>query len=369
MAFNAKKTGAEADDMIRKLGSIGAEDGVSTPANEPTLAPVQDGADAGAEGVDNTATPATPAEPTPAEGETVNTDAGADATPTPATEHGQVDDLAEIKDELRTANERWKTLQGMIDKKDAELESLRRLLAQLHAEGSRKESENTDQGVAGKVQEPGQLAISDRELKEFGQDMIDLVTRIARHEAQTELHTFSQSLDSVLGDIQGEVKTVGQTTGKVAEERFLSDLARLVPDWETVNYDEGFLQWLNEVDRFTGMKRLDLLRQAFSSMDSRRTAEFFNAYKVSIAPPADPATPAAPAPEVPSKRDPSALVSPGQSRASSPKPAEPQAKVWTRGDITKFYEDKFHKRITAEEADRLERDLFKAQREGRVELA
>ncbi len=104
--FDPKKAGEEADQLIASLNQPPAEDQGTT---EDAIPANQD--------IDTT------------EG-TTEVAVSQESQPEP-----QRDDAAleVIKKQLDAAEQRWKVLQGMIDKKDSEIEQMRQLFAQMQA--------------------------------------------------------------------------------------------------------------------------------------------------------------------------------------------------------------------------------------------
>lgn len=68
-----------------------------------------------------------------------------------------------------------------------------------------------------------------------------------------------------------------------ARSYYFYELSQLVPDYEKLNVDEGFLRWLDQPDLASGEKRQDVLTSAYTAFDVRKTAEIFNKYKEFLA--------------------------------------------------------------------------------------
>ena len=249
--------------------------------------------------------------------------------------------LAELKKQAETADQRWRVLQGMIDKKDEEINSLRVLLSQL----STKPEHPAEQ-------KPSEL-ITQTDISEYGTDLIDLIGRKESEVYQAKI----SSLEMQLAELRNGLSGVAQTTVKSAQDRFAEQLAAKVPDWESLNVDQSFLAWLSKPAPFTSESKLDLLRRASSELNAAKAAEFFVAYKEELAP-------SQPTQQIP---NPNKLVSPGRSKAPAAKVENAAGgRMWTRTDIAKLYDDKMAGKISQKEFDELERDVFKAQRENRI---
>lgn len=317
--FDPKKAGEEADRMIAALNQpaqaedqAGAEDAITTEDIDTS---------------EGTTEVAVAHEPSPV--------ATNDAT------------LAELKRQLDAAEQRWKVLQGMIDKKDADLENMRVLFAQMQAAGS-----SSDAGAQ-------QSLVTDEDRSNYGADYIDLISRVATSVAQREVQNVLASMAPTMKQMESNVSDVRKSAAQLLQERFMDTLNTKVGDWEVLNTDAGFLAWLDEMDKFTGVQRIALLRDAFAKQDVERVAEFFISYK-QVAGINNAAASAPRTAEV--KR----FATPSKSKASTVQSDSTTPKQWSRADISTLYDDKMRGRISQAAFEELERDLFKAQREGRV---
>jgi len=247
-----------------------------------------------------------------------------------------------LRKEVETANQRWKVLQGMIDKKEFENESMRALLAQM----SQKAEKPADVSPTRTVTREDEEA--------FGADHIDLARRIASDVFDQRI----TALNDKIARLEQSITGVGETVAKTAAETFDEALERRVPEWRATNVDPAFMAWLSEEEGLSGHTRLDLLNTAYGASNLERTAKFFTAFRALNA------KPATPAPKVDNVTK---LVSPGKSRsAATPAPAPANTDIWTKADIDRLYNDKRNGRITQAQFDEYERDLFAAQREGRL---
>ena len=96
----------------------------------------------------------------------------------------------------------------------------------------------------------------------YGDEMIDMVGTV--NDALAENKKLKEQLDIVQDSV---VQT--------AEGTFFTNLDKAIPDWETINRDPAFLNWLGQVDPLTGIRRQELLDQAYAAFDAPRVANFF----------------------------------------------------------------------------------------------
>jgi hypothetical protein len=217
---------------------------------------------------------------------------------------------------------KFKTLQGLFN---AEVPKLQQRTKQLEAqlqEVVAKQNEPKKDAPA----EPPKAATHDKDVEEFGGDLVEMVHR----QVSAQLGAISSKLDSLvqpltdrLLQLERAVEGTSSTVSATAEEMFFDRLSKSVPDWETLNIDQKFIDWLAEVDPVYGQPRHAALAAARQALDSTRVTAVFNAYKKTLAP----------AP----KTDPlSKQVSP-KSGASSAPPQAPQKQLITEKSIQDFY--------------------------------
>lgn len=255
---------------------------------------------------------------------------------------------------------KYKVLQGKYNKEvpllsnqvkdlNAEMNSMRTLMASLEAVNSQTELR------------PGEKLLKDEEIEDYGSDMIDVVKRAAREEFMpliTQLQTDNTRLKELLGGMSKSV------TGD-AREKLYDNMTKEVPNWEEINRSNGFLDWLDGTDTFSGTQRGSLLTQAFDKNDTARVMAFFksylneNAIVSTVAPVVPPAEP---------KVDLMSMAAPGTARTQTPQRAQAEKSVYTHAGIAAFYRDvqvgKFKGR--EEEQRAIEQDILIAPSEGRI---
>lgn len=104
------------------------------------------------------------------------------------------------------------------------------------------------------------------DFKGYGEEMKDMV------------NTVNKTMDENK-NLKEQVSVIQDNIIRTSEEALLSSLNKAVPDWETINKDQKWLNWLAEPDPLTGVRRQDLLDDAYQARDSVRVATFFNSWK------------------------------------------------------------------------------------------
>ena len=250
----------------------------------------------------------------------------------------QNDDVSRVLDESKKWEQRYRSLDGMIQARDRQIEQLHQLLASMqHAQAAPEAPAKQDKAkLVGKEDEDA-----------FGADLVDLARRVAREESGA----YVAKLEGTIAELQQQLKGVAQTTAVTVQDRFENRLAAAVPNWKAVDGDPKFIEWLQ-----SNATRMKVFSEAARNQDVDGVAYFYKEY---------------PGAQKTEKQvvDPrlAKQVAPGKSKAVVPAAANPaEKKTWTRSEIAQFYADG-KKRFSQEDYVKLERDLFAAQKEGRVD--
>lgn len=304
--------------------------------------------------------------------------AGSEATPTtdgaPATDDGSPgqEPVADGKD-----GQRYRTLQGIFDKArtdwDAERQSLHTQISTLTDRLTKlEEPAPADTGTV----EPAapQKLVTDADIEDFGADMIDMVRRVVQEAfpADALTATLSQLGERLTTLEQGQSQLV-QTTAQSAEADYYKGLTDKLPQWQQINTDPLFLQWLQDVDPLSRMPRQAYLNDAFQRRDVEQTVDLMETWarEAGIALNGTPQPEPVPTPEPQPQTDPLlSQVQPQTVQASrSSEPAE--ARIWTPAEVQAFYSDvargKF--RNDPDQAAAIEAEIDLAVQQGRVRQA
>ena len=250
----------------------------------------------------------------------------------------QNDDVSRVLDESKKWEQRYRSLDGMIQARDRQIEQLHQLLASMQqAQAAPEAPAKQDKAkLVGKEDEDA-----------FGADLVDLARRVAREESGA----YVAKLEGTIAELQQQLKGVAQTTAVTVQDRFENQLAAAVPNWKAVDGDPKFIEWLQ-----SNATRMKVFSEAARNQDVDGVAYFYKEY-----PGAQKTEKQAVDPRLAKQ------VAPGKSKAVAPAAANPaEKKTWTRSEIAQFYADG-KKRFSQEDYVKLERDLFAAQKEGRVD--
>jgi len=249
---------------------------------------------------------------------------------------------------------RFETLQGKYNAETPRLyEQLRaqeRYAAQLKDELERARS-------IAQAAEAVRAEVTDEDETAFGSDLIDLARRVAREEYQRQYNGVRVEIDRELTPLREQVGTLAQSQIASADDKYWQALGDAVPDWEAVNTDHGWLEWLAEYDPVAGRTRQQGLDEASQRMDVARTAAFFQMWKSS-----KPQTPA-PSPTDQAQQELARQIAPSKSKSGSSAPAG--ERIWSRADYEAAYD---HRNFIGkpDEATRAQSEADRAVQEGRI---
>lgn len=253
-----------------------------------------------------------------------------------------------------------KSLQGIHRSIDTDRAALRAQVATL-SETVRTLTEQVEQFRA--VSTAPKL-ITDAEVTEYTPELLDLISRKAQETFGPQiahLNTIVARLTERNAQLEQTLTGVASHTERVVTKTFLESISELMPAWNTVNDDPGFMDWLQQPNPLTGKPYAVDFYAARDAKDAPRIVEFFRTYAGMTPPSVAPSPPAVTPPSLES------LVAPATG-GNEPAPAAPNKRVWTQKAIAEFYKDKANGRWvnSPQVAQVLEADLFKAQGEGRV---
>lgn len=225
--------------------------------------------------------------------------------------------------------------------------------------------------------------VTDKEVTEFGADLIDVVRRVATEVVQPRIRTLEEQFRPVAQTVQQMAPVVQhtqqesqQTAVDLAQEKFYNGLDSAVTNWEQINIAPEFQTWLEQVDPYAGAQRGAMLAAAYKAYDLPRVVAFFTGFMkehAAVAPtgqqqtptPAGQTQPGTPQVSLASLAAPGTGVG-GPTNAGAPN--ETGQRVYTRAEISAFYTDVqkgvYRGRVAEKEA--LERDMFLAGKTGRV---
>jgi hypothetical protein len=293
--------------------------------------------------------PETPPEPAPAEPNPEPSPAPAEPVPVETKPEPTEPVVAE-----ETWQQKYKTLKGMYDAEVPRLHAdMRELKSQVDTLRKAAEAKPVEP-VKPAAQEK---LVTDADVEAFGSDLIEVQRKVAREVAAE----FRGELDAMKAENDKLREQLTATGTQVSEASFEQRLHRMVPDFEAVNVNPKWIEWLNEVDPLLRGPRMTVAQEAFNRGDAEGIAHYVSLFKATQAP-------AAPTEQVSSKAEEIARqVQPNRS-ANSAAPVSQQGKVYTDMDIQKMFRRAIELSAKGQndEARKLEAEIDSAYKEGRV---
>jgi hypothetical protein len=285
------------------------------------------------------------------------------AAPSSANEHKSDDD--NLPEE--TIVQKYKTLQGMynaevprLHQQNREMSNRVQQMEQLLASLSAQQTSAQSQQIVEKI-------VTDKDVEEYGESL-DVMRKVSREELipmEQRFTQMEQMFRQMQTNVVPQVQAVAQRQQVSAEQGFWAELTSVVPNFRQINDNDAFQSWLLSADPLTGITRQTYLDDAQRSLDAKRVANFFRAWLES--------TGQAAVAQSTGRTQNSELekqVTPGRSRNTGTPATTNQGKMYSPQDIQKFFNDvrtgKYKGREP--ERDRIERDIFAAQRENRIQV-
>jgi len=248
--------------------------------------------------------------------------------------------------------QKYKTLKGMYD---AEVPRLHAQLKDLKAQ-----MDSLRQAAEAKpVEQPKPAAkeklVTDEDVQAFGADLIEVQRKVAREVAME----FRADLDAMKAENDELRKMLAQTGNQVSEATFEQRLHRLVPDFDQINLDPKWVDWLNEIDPLLRAPRKSIAQEAFNRGDAEGVAHYVSLFKQTIEPAA--------ATKSKAKSELERQIQPTRSAATA-QTASPKGRIYTDSDIRVMYQKAatLGAQGKLEEARKLEAEIDAAYMDGRV---
>ena len=276
-----------------------------------------------------------------------------------AKEHGESDN--QTKDSWE---QKYKTLQGMYNAEVPRMKAENRELSSRVTQMEQLLSTLNSQPAAQPVS--SDPLITDKDVQEYG-DSIDVMRRAAREEvaqANNRVSQLEQQVMQMQTSVVPQMNQISHAQAESATNSFWARLSTIIPEWQDINNNGDFQSWLLDVDPLTGISRQTYLEDAQQNLDSNRVAQFFRSWQEANGTPVAQTNRKVPSDQLEKQ------VSPGRGRSgTNTMPSEGQ--TYSPADIEVFFDAvrKGKYKGREEERGRIERDIFSAQREGRIVTA
>jgi hypothetical protein len=197
--------------------------------------------------------------------------------------------------------------------------------------------------------------ITDEDSEAIGEEAVDIVKRTSQKAVEASVAPLKEKLRQLEAEKEAERLRKIELREKQEYNYFLKDLEKIVPDYEVIDHNPKFLEFMDEIDPSTGDKRMDTFKSAESYRDADRVADFFLEFKRTL-------------PRSKRERLEENITPTGTSGAgdviSNVKPEE----GFTATEVEKFFNDVTRGvyRNRKKEANDIENRITKAYMEGRI---
>lgn len=200
--------------------------------------------------------------------------------------------------------------------------------------------------------------VTPKEREEFGEELVQMMARIAKANSGAEVDRLSREIASMRGQVQ-QTQQIGVESRR---EKIWAQLDAKIPDWRVINNSQQFVDWLQNIDIMSGRPRQEGLSQAFEAGDGSRVVGIFSRFVQED-------SSSRPTPDAPAAAlvDQGTLVAPAAGRGGSQEaPNGSSGKIWSEQEINDFYSRVQRGRIGSEEKKALEAEIMAAVTSGRV---
>jgi len=177
-----------------------------------------------------------------------------------------------------------------------------------------------------------------------GQEFIDQILRISA----------AGTADQIAG-LRNEINTLRASQTESVEDIFYAQLSAACPSWRVVNKDDRFNEWLLGDEGLSGIAKKNFLENAYENRDAETSARYFNEFLKLL-----PGSPGL-------NSDVTGEILP-ELGGSGPPIGVQAGNIYTPASIQSFFKDKGLGKFKGREAeaDAIEKDIFAAQRDGRI---
>lgn len=252
-------------------------------------------------------------------------------------------------------DDRYKTLKH---KYDAEVPRLHQAVKERDAElqALKARLESLEKQAEKPLEEPKQ--ITDKDVEYFGQDLVDMVRRAAADVVRVESAKLLASVDERLKAIIGALGQVEEKVVISEADKFWGRVRTLVPDWDDVDADKGWIDFLSQSPDYTTETYRELAAKAIQSGKADKVANLVKTWRgFTVKEQPQPATPKQPHPDLQRQ------VAPPTAKASTPPAGQ---KTYTMAEYQALFDPRNPLGLSAKDLEAAQSDANRALAEGRV---
>ncbi len=252
--------------------------------------------------------------------------------------------------------QRYLTLQGKFNTEVPLLQSqnkkLQEVVGDLQEQVSKLSQEKSDKAFDADLEK----------FTEYGDEFAELAKTLKQ--MQSENNALKQTVAQLQGDFSSGFQQQTQADYDLYLGQVKTELMELGTNYEAINYDPGFLAYLQEKPQGSEHTRHEFLLDAEQRLDLYTTVSIFKDYLQTKT------NSQSTSQAREEKPKPNIQPSPVNTGADTTTAAGPKGKVWTRDEISRFYKDKtsgfYNGEKGRQKAAEIEADIFAAQTQGRI---
>ncbi len=224
--------------------------------------------------------------------------------------------------------------------------SLQHRLQALESENSQLKQQLEQQQQAS--QSSGEVKLSQKLVDEYGEDFARAVAEQSSAGSSDLINQLTQKISTLESKLNQTEQATNETADNMRMRELNAELSKHNIDFEQVNTDPMFHDWLSAIDDASGEQRNTLMNNAFQRGDINRTAYFFKAFKAQEG----------------SNFNNNPLSSHVDVTSRAPSDAAGDDNVWTKAQMDKLYADRRAGKLTDAEFQKWEQQLFSAMQQG-----
>lgn len=261
-------------------------------------------------------------------------------------------------DDINQGDDGWKQkFEVLTGKYNAEVP---RLYQQLKDQASALEQlqKRLEEAAAKPVEpeKPAESLVTSKDEDTFGSDLIDLARRVTRDEVGVVLNRIGQ-LEAMLKNISElpkQVELVAQQQAESTTERFWNAVEKRIPDWNQIDTDQRWIEFLNQAPPFSMKSYRELAGEAIAAGQVDPIAAMVDTWKAQ----------AGITGQNNAKQELARQVAPTKQNGSS---APQGKKTWTMAEYERAYDPRLSSEMSEAEIEALQAEADQALVEGRIQ--
>lgn len=177
----------------------------------------------------------------------------------------------------RDFEQAYKTLRG---KYDAEVPRLHQQIRELNNALRELQTRLEEAEKRHKQEEQSSVSsVTEKDIEFYGAEMVDFIRRVSTEVVNKATDKLMKQMNERIDQLVNNISNVQQTVTQSAMERFWSTVRSLVPDWDVVDNDPKWIEFLNSTPEFTTETYRDLAVKAIQAGDATKIANLVKIWR------------------------------------------------------------------------------------------